>query len=46
MKKGWIALIVLAVVVLAGYGWFKGMYNGFVRAEEGVAKAWSDVERC
>ncbi|GAB4256819.1 MAG: LemA family protein [Deferrisomatales bacterium] len=44
MKKGWIALGVILLVVLLGYGWAKGMYNGFVQADEAVAKAWADVE--
>jgi len=44
MKKLWIALGVVALLALAVFGWVKGTYNGFVRAQEGVAKAWGDVE--
>lgn len=44
MKKLGIALGVLALLVLAAFGWVKSNYNGFVRAEEGVTKAWADVE--
>lgn len=45
MKKGWIiAIAVVVLLVLIPYAWVKGTYNGFVRAQEGVSKAWSDVE--
>ncbi len=44
MKKGLVALGVLALGVLLAFGWVKGAYNGFVAAEEGVGKAWADVE--
>lgn len=43
-KNGWIALAVIAVIVLALFGWCKNVYNGMVSAEEGVSAAWAQVE--
>lgn len=44
MKKTWITIAVVAVVVIALFGWVKGMYNGMVEQEESVNTAWSQVE--
>lgn len=44
MKKGLVAIIVVAVVALGLYGWVKSNYNGMVQGEEGVKAAWSQVE--
>lgn len=44
MKKGYIVLIVIAVVVLSIFFWFKGTYNGMVNMREGVSAQWSNVE--
>lgn len=44
MKKIWIVLGLVLVVLLMSYGWVKGTYNGFVASQEEVGKAWSDVE--
>ncbi len=44
MKKSYIVLIVLAVVVVGIFAWFKGTYNGMVRMQEGVSAQWSNVE--
>ena len=44
MKKTWITIAVVAVVVIALFGWVKGVYNGMVEQEEGVNTAWSQVE--
>ncbi|MDF1556433.1 MAG: LemA family protein [Deferrisomatales bacterium] len=45
MKKGWlIAIVAVLLLILIPYTWVKGTYNGFVRLDEGVSKAWSDVE--
>jgi len=44
VKKLWIVLGVVLLVVLMAYGWVKGTYNGFVVAQEEVGRAWSDVE--
>lgn len=44
MKKTWIVIAVVVVVVISLFGWVKGMYNGMVEQEETVNKAWSQVE--
>jgi len=44
MKKSWIVFGILAFLILGGYGWVKGTYNGFVQADESVTKSWADVE--
>ena len=44
MKKGYIVLIVIAVVVLSIFFWFKGAYNGMVNMREAVTAQWSNVE--
>ena len=44
MKKTWIVLGVVLLVVLVAFGWIKGTYNGFVATQEEVGKTWSDVE--
>ena len=44
MKKGLIALLVVAAVVLGIFFWFQGNYNRMVKMDEGVQAAWSQVE--
>ena len=44
MKKGLIAIIAVAVVLLGGFVWVKNTYNGMVKADEGVSAAWAQVE--
>lgn len=44
MKKGYIVLIVLAIVILGIFFWFKGTYNGMVSMRENVSAQWSNVE--
>ncbi len=44
MKKGYIVLIVIAIIVLGIFFWFKGSYNGMVNMREEVAAQWSNVE--
>ena len=44
MKKGWIVLIVVVVLVIILYSTFKGNYNTFVTLEENVNQKWSQVE--
>lgn len=44
MKELFIAIIVIAVVVLGLFSWGKGVYNGFVQQQESVEAAWSQVE--
>ena len=44
MKKSYIILIVIAVVVLSIFAWFKNTYNGMVNMQEDVSAQWSNVE--
>lgn len=44
MKKGYIVLIAVVVVILGIFFWFKGTYNGMVKMQEGVSAQWSNVE--
>ena len=44
MKKSYIILIVIAVVIIGIFLWFKGSYNGMVNQEETVSAQWSNVE--
>ncbi len=44
MKKGYIVLIVIAVLFLILFLWFRGSYNGMVQMNENVASQWSNVE--
>lgn len=44
MKKGWIILIGIVVVLLLMGRWFVGTRNGFVMKDEAVKTAWSQVE--
>lgn len=44
MKKGWIILIVVAILIFLGYSWVKGSYNNMVTLSESVDKQWADVE--
>lgn len=44
MKKIWIVLAVIVVVVLVAYSSIKGSYNNMVNMEEGVTAQWSQVE--
>ncbi len=44
MKKTIIVIAVIAVVVIALFGWVKGTYNGMVEQDESVSKAWAQVE--
>lgn len=44
MKKGYIVLIVVAVVILSVFFWFRGSYNGMVSMSETVSSQWSNVE--
>jgi len=44
MKKSFI--VIIALIVLAGiiFLWYQGVYNGLVKADEGVKSAWGNVE--
>ena len=44
MKKGWIVLIVIVLLIFIGTSWVTGKYNSFVSMEEGVNQSWSQVE--
>lgn len=44
MKKSWIILAVIAVVVLVIYSSVKGTYNTMVSMDEGVNGSWAQVE--
>lgn len=44
MKKTWIVLAVIAVLLLVAYSSIKGSYNNMVNMEEGVTAQWSQVE--
>ena len=44
MKKGLVAILVVAAVVLGIFFWFQSTYNGMVKMDEGVQAAWSQVE--
>lgn len=44
MKKSWITLIVIAVVVLFIYSSIKGTYNKMVSMDEAVVSQWAQVE--
>jgi LemA protein len=44
MKKGWIILILVVVLLFIVGGWIAGKYNGFITLEEGVNQGWAQVE--
>ena len=44
MKKTWIVLAVVAVLLLVVYSSIKGSYNNMVTMQEGVTAQWSQVE--
>ena len=44
MKKSWIILIAVAVVVFLLYGWASGAYNEMVSKSEAVKAQWSQVK--
>lgn len=44
MKKSHIILIVVAVIILSTFFWFKNTYNGMVTMQEKVSAQWSNVE--
>jgi len=43
MKKGWIVLIVILVILLMVYSFFKNNYNALVFLEEKVNESWAQV---
>ena len=44
MKRSWIVIIVLVVLVFAGYRFFAGKYNQMVAMDETVVTQWANVE--
>lgn len=44
MKKTWIILAVIVVVLILAYSSIKGSYNSMVTMQEGVTAQWSQVE--
>lgn len=44
MKKGLVAILIIAVVFICLFGWVKSNYNGMVKEEENVKSAWAQVE--
>ena len=44
IKKSWIVIAVIVVVVLILYSSFKGSYNSMVTMEENVTASWAQVE--
>lgn len=44
MKKSWIAIIVVVVLIFVGYSFVKGKYNTMVVASENVDAQWAQVE--
>ncbi len=44
MKKSWIVIGVIVLLLIFVYSWLKGAYNGFVTLEESVNQSWSQVE--
>ena len=44
MKKSWIIIGVIVLVLIMFYYFLKGPYNSFVTLEEGYTSQWSQVE--
>ncbi len=44
MKKSWIVIIVVALIIFLFYGWTKNTYNSLVTKSEAVSAQWSQVE--
>ena len=44
MKKGLIALIVVAALLLGGFVWLKNVYNQVVVSDEYIQSTWAQVE--
>ncbi|MGE5424360.1 MAG: LemA family protein [Syntrophothermus sp.] len=43
-SKGWIAVIVIVLLVIIIFGWVRGTYNSLVTKEETVNRQWANVE--
>jgi len=44
MKKTWIVLIIIGLIVFAVFSWGKGFYNTGVELEQNAKTSWSNVE--
>ena len=44
MKRGWIVLVVVAVLVMIVIGQFSGNYNRLVTGDQGVKQRWAQVD--
>jgi LemA protein len=44
ISKGWIAVIVIVILVIVIFGWVRGTYNTLVNREETVNSQWANVE--
>ena len=44
MKKSYIVIGVIIVIVIGIFMWFKGSYNQMVTRSENVSSQWSNVE--
>lgn len=44
ISKGWITVIIVALVVIILFSWGKGTYNKLVSNEETVSQQWANVE--
>lgn len=44
MRRVWITLGILVVLIIIIGGWLRGTYNGLVRGDVAVKTAWSQVE--
>lgn len=44
MKKSWIIIAVIVILVIVLYSWFKGSYNTMVTQSEAVSGQWAQVE--
>ncbi len=44
MKKSWIIIGVIVLLVIIVFSSVKGTYNGLVKSEEKVNKSWADVQ--
>lgn len=44
MKKTWIVIGIIVLIIFITYGWIKGQYNSMVNMQEGVTAQWQQVE--
>lgn len=44
MKKWLIPLIIIGVIVFAGYSWVTGFYNTAIKLNENIEESWGNVE--